>query len=211
MARSSSLVDLSLTELGERIADRSPTPAAGVVTAAAGALGAALASMALRHSAGEGQSGVAAYQAGRAAELDALRAALLELVDGDARAFRGVLAAGRTFAGKVRDAALQEALRGAIEAPFEILESALSCLRILAAGCGDTDPRLASECDVAALLLWAASEGAHGLVATNARELTDGAERREREALAGNLRGQARTLRDAIRSSLAPSSERSEA
>jgi len=92
--------------------------------------------MALRRSAGEGAERI--WADGRADELDRLRERLGELADEERRALEGLAAADEAPAGEVaageRAEKLARARERALEAPFEVAETALAALRLAAVG-----------------------------------------------------------------------------
>lgn len=171
----------------DRLASAEPTPGGGGAAAAIAAMGAALLSMAARHSLGKSPAEpqrLALEAQLRASE--ALRARCSDLVGADARAFDRFMQAYRMPAAPAgpRSAAMQAALREAIEVPLECAQAALEGLR-LAAGCVEHCHR-----NVAA----DAAAGAHALhgavricalnAAVNAGSLADSAYAEEARAAA---------------------------
>ena len=167
------LVDLSLREFAARLAARTPTPGGGSMAACLAACGAALASMAFRFTSGEKFAEVEADMTRRAQALDEARSRALELVDLDAKAYDGVTAAyGLPKANEAektdRKAAIQAAMKHALEVPFETMQVAIGALRLAAEGAGAINKNLASDCAVGASCLAAAVEGAFLNVRINA-------------------------------------------
>ncbi|MCZ6596209.1 MAG: cyclodeaminase/cyclohydrolase family protein [Planctomycetota bacterium] len=119
----SKLVDLSLRDFCERLGEGGGAPAGGSLAACLVATGAALGSMAFRSARGErpppGGTTSSIFQAARAEELDELRDRALDLVDRDAAALGALLASPA-------DKERRTALRGALEAPFETMEVAVT-------------------------------------------------------------------------------------
>ena len=116
--------------------------------------------------------------AGRVEELDRLRARSLALVDLDSRSYDAVTSAYKlpkaSDAEKAaRTAAIQTAMKGALDVPFETMQHALSALRLCAAGIGDINPNLVSDCATGATCLWSAAEAAFLNVRINAGSITD--------------------------------------
>jgi glutamate formiminotransferase/formiminotetrahydrofolate cyclodeaminase len=164
-SRNTGLADLSVRDLCRALAERTPTPSGGSMAAAVGALGAATASMTLRFAEGES----AAWQAGRADELQAAAERLCDLVERDAGVYDRVVAAKELAAGPERDAALAKAMRNALETPAEMMEACLGGLRLAAAGADAGMPaHLRCDCLAAAHALWAGLEDAYLMVHENA-------------------------------------------
>lgn len=88
------LVDLKITDFLDELASKESTPGGGAAAAIAGAMGAALGSMVIRLTIGkEGYEDVEDLFKEKLIETEKLRAQLTELVDLDANAFGGVIAA----------------------------------------------------------------------------------------------------------------------
>jgi len=192
------LADLTLTQFAECLSQRSATPGGGSVAANLAAQGSALAAMAFRFTSGEKYAAVESDMLRRIAELDKLRVRALDLVDRDSRAYDAVSAAYKlpksSDAEKSERAqAIQKALQGAVDVPYETMQTALSALSLCAAGAPDINKNLASDCATSALCLSAALESAWLNVRINAGSLadahfvaahSDGGERMRREARA---------------------------
>ena len=199
MAGRQKLVELSLSEFTARLAERTPTPGGGSVAAELAALGAALASMAFRFTSGQKHAAVEEAMARRADELDRLRRTALDLVDRDTDAYDAVTAAfkmpnGSEAEKSARARAVQEALRGALEAPLETMRAAVAGLRLCAEGAPDVNPNLASDCATGAVCLSSAAEGAALNVRINAASIQDEEYARARLAAAAEMLEEARTL-----------------
>lgn len=189
--------DSRLKEFIEAVAAKTPTPGGGSVSAAVGALGAALGVMAARFS--DAQEPEHA--------LDGLKGELLKLVDDDAEAYGQVNSAmalpkSTDEEKKRRKDALQNALGEAAEVPLKgmmFLVRALAALADLAPRC---NKHLASDLTGAAYFLEAALLGCGENVKINAAALVD-AVRRERlekehaRLVAEGSASRARILRDA--------------
>jgi formiminotetrahydrofolate cyclodeaminase len=172
------LIDLSLSAFAEKLAARTPTPGGGSQAAFLVASGTALVSMAFRFTSGEKFAAVQEAMAARVASLDELRPKGLALVDADSKAYDEVTAAyGLPKANDadkaMRAAAIQAALKGALDVPFETMHLALSGLELAAAGAADVNKNLASDCAVGASCLAAALEGAYLNVKINALSIKD--------------------------------------
>ena len=123
-----------LIDLLDAFASNSPVPGGGAAAAVGGALGVSLLVMAA--SLPKSRTGApeeAADLAEAAARLRPLRDTLVELIDADANAYRGVMAAMKlpkaTDAEKAaRTAALQEALKVATDVPLDVMRAAQQAL-----------------------------------------------------------------------------------
>ena len=116
--------------------------------------------------------------ASRVERLEELRGRALELVDRDSAAYDAVTAAYRmpkgTDAEKAqRSEAVQHGLRGALEVPLETMRAARDALLVAAAGAGDVNPNLASDCATGGWCLWSAAEAAALNVRINAGSIKD--------------------------------------
>jgi len=127
---------LSLDEFLEKLASSAPTPGGGSASALAGSLAAALVAMVGRITLGkkdEKYRAIAPEMEELTQRADELRAELLALADQDAEAFERVMAAYRLPKSTEEERAerqrvLQEALKGATEAPYQIAEA---CSKVL--------------------------------------------------------------------------------
>lgn len=172
------LVDSTLVEFADKLAARTATPGGGSMAAYLAACAAALVSMGYRFTSGEKFAAAEEAMAERASKLDALRKRALELVDADSSSYDGVTAAyGLPKANETqkveRAAAIQAALKHALETPFETMQTALEVLRLAAAGAPDVNKNLASDCAVGASCASAALEGAFLNVRINALSIKD--------------------------------------
>lgn len=197
------LIDLSLTAFAEKLAARTPTPGGGSQAAFLVASGAALVSMAFRFTSGEKFVAVETAMASRVKQLDELRPKALALVDGDSRAYDAVTAAfglpkSNDSEKAARTAAIQSALRGALEVPFETMRLALQALELSAAGARDINKNLASDCAVGSSCLAAALEGAFLNVKINALSIKDAAYVAERLAACDRMRARAAELASTV-------------
>lgn len=122
------------TSFIDALAAGTPTPGGGGAAAYVGALGSALSSM-VGNLTAAGKKVIDDPEEFSAclADLEDVRAELLDLVEGDARAFAPLAAAFRLPRGTEEEAArrkatIQEALVGAIEAPIAIMKA---CARVI--------------------------------------------------------------------------------
>ena len=126
--------EFALIDLLDAFASNSPVPGGGSAAALGGALGVSLLVMAA--SLPKSRTGApeeAADLAEAAARLRPLRDTLVELIDADASAYRGVMAAMRlpkdSDAEKAaRTSALQEALKVATDVPLDVMRAAQQAL-----------------------------------------------------------------------------------
>jgi len=196
MGRTGSPLELStaltLAGFARKAAEPGPVPGSGSVAAALGALGAGLASMALRATAGEstttrqddaqGAQGAQDHAQGAAATMEAL----LARVDADATAYARYLEA------RAGHGDLAEAVAGSIAVPREVAEQALAALERLERGLGSVRPRLRSEAFTASRALLAAVESACHTAGSNLPALDDPAERERVRTTLEALRARAR-------------------
>ncbi|MCC6406716.1 MAG: cyclodeaminase/cyclohydrolase family protein [Planctomycetes bacterium] len=207
MSPAQRLIDLSLSAFADELAARKPTPGGGSQAAYLVATGAALVSMAFRFTSGEKFAAVEAAMTARVAELDRLRPQGLALVDGDSKAYDAVTAAfalpKSTDPEKIaRTAAIQAAMKGALEVPFETMRLALAGLELAAAGAGDINKNLASDCAVGASCLAAALEGAFLNVKINALSIKDAGYVAERLAACERMRARSNELAAVVQAAI---------
>jgi glutamate formiminotransferase/formiminotetrahydrofolate cyclodeaminase len=173
------LVSLPVKQFVETTASESPAPGGGSVSAAVGALGAALGAMVANLSSHKrGWDDRWEFFSNWAVKGKALHEELIRLVDQDTEAFNAVLAAMRlpktTEAEQAeRHAAIQAATLGAIQVPFRIMEQALESMELLEAMATDGLPASVSDAGVGALCARAAVMGAFLNVRINAGDLDD--------------------------------------
>ena len=173
------LVGRSVIGFTEETAAESPAPGGGSVSAAVGALGAALGTMVANLSAHKrgwddrweefsnwAEQGKLAYEN------------LLELVDLDTQAFNQVMSAHRLQRGsdsekRARDEAIQEAARRAMEVPLQVMEQAFESMQLLESMAAIGNPASVSDAGVGALCARAAVRGGFLNVRINASDLED--------------------------------------
>jgi glutamate formiminotransferase/formiminotetrahydrofolate cyclodeaminase len=174
------LVNLPLEQFADETAGEAPAPGGGSVAAAVGALGAALGTMVANLSAHRRGWDERWEEFSRWADQgQGLKAELLTLVDEDTRAFNQVLVAlgmpkGSEGEKAARSAALEEATKGAIEAPLTVMRVATRAFPLLRAMAEQGLPASASDAGVGAICVRAAVRGAWLNVRTNAAGLKDG-------------------------------------
>jgi len=208
MSSSSKLTDLSLSAFAGALADKTPTPGGGSLSAYVIACGAATVSMACRFTTGEKYAAVQERMAELAAELDGLRTRALELVQADSDAYDRVTAAfgapkSNDAEKAARTAGIQAAMKGALEVPLETMRVAVGVLRLAAECAGSINGNLASDCGSGALCSLAGLEGALANVSINAASIKDAEYVAQRRAEAEALRSEGVRLAADVRAALA--------
>jgi glutamate formiminotransferase/formiminotetrahydrofolate cyclodeaminase len=200
------LVDMSLTAFVEETASESAAPGGGSIAAAVGAMGAALGTMVANLSSHKRGWDERWEEFSNWAETGkAFHSELLRLVDEDTVAFNRVMAAfglpnGNESETAQRHQAIQEATKGAIEVPLQVMMKACDSMEVMKEMARIGLPASASDAGVGALCARLAVRGAYLNVKTNAaniedkryieqilqqgRELDERAEELERETLA---------------------------
>ena len=131
------LIDMKITEFLDELASDAPAPGGGAAAAIAGAMGAALGSMVARLTIGkEEYADVEGLFKAKLEETEILRAKLTELVDLDANAFDGVIAAFRlpkdTEEEKAaRSAKILEEYKNAAEVPMDTVQACKKVIDLL--------------------------------------------------------------------------------
>jgi glutamate formiminotransferase/formiminotetrahydrofolate cyclodeaminase len=150
----------------DHVASAEPAPGGGSVSAAAGALAAALCAMVSRLTIGKKKyADVAAEMETTLSQAEELRRVLTDLVDKDTQAFDNLMVARRLPKETevqigARNEAMLKATKGAAEVPLEVMRTALSVLD-LAKGCAEKgNVNSVSDAGVAALMAKAAIAGA---------------------------------------------------
>jgi formiminotetrahydrofolate cyclodeaminase len=171
--------DGALRDYVEDAAARKPAPGGGSVSALAGALAASMSEMSANFTAGNKKfAAVDEEVRSLLRELQACREALLDLVDRDVSAYGAVDAAysmprGTDAERGARGDAIQSALRGAMQAPLDVMRQ---CARVadLARRLADVgNPNLITDVGVSAILAEAASAAARLNVEVNLKYLKD--------------------------------------
>ena len=161
------------------LASGEPTPGGGSAAALAGALGAALAAMVGRLTAGRPKyAAVDAAMQTIIAEADALRSRLVELVGEDAAAYEQVRAAYRLPKDTLdqqtaRATAIQQAMQGASRTPLATMEACLAVLRLADQAVAHGNPNASTDGAVGALLAHAGLRGAALNVRVNLAGIDD--------------------------------------
>ena len=175
----SALQQMTITAFADMTASESPAPGGGSISAYLGALSAALGAMVANLSAGkkgweERLDEFSAY----AEKGQAIKDALLKLVDEDTAAFNRIMAAfglpKATEAEKTaRKEAIQSATKGAIEVPLTVMKKSLEAMQLAKAMAEKGNPNSVSDAGVGALCARSAVMGAHLNVKINAGSVED--------------------------------------
>lgn len=164
----------------ERLAAATPTPGGGSAAAHAGAMGAALVGMVARLTHGKKAYAAVESRMGEiATQADGLRTSLGAAVARDAAAFESVMAALRLPKGtpqeaEARQAAVEQATRGAGEVPLEVASQAVTVIELAAEAVETGAKQAATDAASGAMLALAASRAAAMNVRVNAQSLQDG-------------------------------------
>ena len=194
------LVDRTVVAFAEETASESPAPGGGSDAAAVGALGAALGAMVANLSSHKrGWDGRWEEFSTWAERGKRCYDELLRLVDEDTAAFNRVLAAyglpkDAPEERAARTAAIQDAMRGAIEVPLRVMAAALEAMAVTRQMAEHGLPSSVSDAGVGALCARAAVRGAGYNVRINLSGLTDASFRREALARADDLERRAGAL-----------------
>jgi glutamate formiminotransferase/formiminotetrahydrofolate cyclodeaminase len=173
------LVDMTVRGFADELSTDSPAPGGGSVAALVGSLGAALAAMVANLTVGKKEH-EADWEEMKtvAVEGQALKDFFLAAVDRDTDAFNDLMAAfrlpGKSDTDKeAKQEAIQEALKGAIRVPFEVLERTLPVLALARQVAERGNPNARSDAGVAALSARAAARGAYYNVLINLKSIED--------------------------------------
>lgn len=160
------LADLQVTAFADLLGSDAPAPGGGSAAALEGALGAALTAMVCSLTVGKKKyADVQDLAIETKRKASALKARFLDVMDRDTEAFNVMSAAfamPKVTDGEkaARSAAIQAALVGCTETPFEMMELALESLELTASVLGKTNASAASDLGVSALSVKAAVQGA---------------------------------------------------
>jgi len=202
LARRIGAIEQSMAEFLEDVASASPTPGGGSVSALAGSLASALATMVARLTVGKQK--YAEHEArmreaeGRA---EAIRRELNDLVQEDARAYEGVLRASRLSQRTpeevaLRERALTEAARSATQVPLHTAEACVRALETVLEVASYGNPNAVSDAGVASWLARGGAEGAAWNVRINLHDLPE-AERADFESRIERSLARAKELHEA--------------
>lgn len=178
-ASHSNLVRMPLTDFADLTASESPAPGGGSIAAYVGALGAALATMVANLSAHKkGWDERWKEFSDWANRGERYKNDLVQLVDADTRAFNLVMTAfslpkSTDEEKQVRQRAIQDATRVAIEVPFRVMEASFGSMEVIKAMAEKGNPNSVSDAGVGALCARASVMGAYMNVRINAAGLED--------------------------------------
>jgi glutamate formiminotransferase/formiminotetrahydrofolate cyclodeaminase len=173
------LVDRTLEGFVEETASESPAPGGGSISASIGAMGAALATMVANLSSHKrGWDERWEEFSNWADKGKAYYIELLRLVDEDTNAFNRLMDAfglpkGSDVEKAARQAAIQEATKGAIQIPFKVMQTALAAMEVIEAMAEIGNPASVSDAGVGALCARSAVMGAFLNVRINCAGLAD--------------------------------------
>jgi len=173
------LIDRTLAGFVEATASESPAPGGGSISAAMGAMGAALATMVANLSSHKrGWDARWEEFSAWAEKGKALHDELLRLIDADTEAFNRIMEAfglpkGTPAEVAARQAAIQEATKGAIEVPLRVMRVACDAMEVVQAMAEIGNPASVSDAGVGALAARSAVMGAHLNVRINAKDVED--------------------------------------
>lgn len=167
------LVNMSLTDFANETASDSPAPGGGSISAYVATLGVSLGTMVANLSASK-TGWEASWQSFSdwAEKGQALKSRLLDLVDEDTAAFNKILEAFQLpkvtdDEKKIRQQAIHDATRYAIEVPYKVMEVSYSCFDLIAEMVAKGNPNSVTDAAVGALCIRTAVMGAHLNVKVN--------------------------------------------
>ena len=164
----------------EAVSRPTPTPGGGSVAAMAAALAASLGQMVAGLSSTKKSQAVHRPQLEQAArEFDKFKQALTEAVELDAASYEAVIAAHRLphtsdEEQRARQAAIEQALKGAVRVPFQVGRNAARLLYLLGQLEAASSPSMISDVRVACFMAAAALRGALENVEINLESIADG-------------------------------------
>lgn len=173
------LLDMNLRAFSDETASESPAPGGGSIAAYVGALGASLATMVANLSSHRRVWDERWEEFSEWAEKgQAIKDALLKMVDEDTNAFNEIIDAFRLPKGSdtektARKIAIQAATKNAIEVPFKVMELCLASFETIKAMAEFGNPNSVSDAGVGALCARAGVRGAYLNVKINSGDLED--------------------------------------
>ena len=199
LARRIGATEQSVAEFLEEVASAAPTPGGGSVSALAGSLGSALATMVARLTIGKQKYAEHDARMREAeAKAEALRRELFDLVAEDARAYEGFRSASRMSQRTpeevaLRERALADAARNATRVPLHTVEACVRALEVALEAATYGNPNAVSDAGVAAWLARGGAEGAALNVRINLADVPE-AERADFESRIERSLAQAKEL-----------------
>jgi glutamate formiminotransferase/formiminotetrahydrofolate cyclodeaminase len=163
----------------DQVASSSPAPGGGSVSAAAGALASALSSMVCRLTVGKKRFKDVQDELKQVLEkAEVIRKQMQEFIVKDAESFDKVMDAFKLpkytdEEKKRRDQAVQEATKGAIGVPLQVMEKALEALGVIKVVVEKGNPNMISDAGVSSLMARTAAEGAYLNVRINLNSVED--------------------------------------
>jgi len=200
------LAGMTLRAFVDELSSDAPAPGGGSVAALMGSLAAALAAMVANLTVGKkGQEGAWEEMKSVAVEAQQLKDFFLVQADRDAEAFNAVMAAIRLPAATegeraAKEAAIQEATKGAVRVPLEVLEKTLPVLALARRDAERGNPNARSDAGVAALAARAAARGAYYNVLINLKSIKDEAWVQKKLRAAEDLVARSERAADAVES-----------
>lgn len=174
-----SVAEMTLDGFADALASAEPVPGGGAAAAVAAALGASLTAMVVRLSLGRPRyADHAALHEEVLERSDAARVAFLELADADAQAYGAyrdarALPRGTEAEEATRAAASRDAARGAAQVPLDVVKACHAQIDLVERVAGRTNRNVASDLEVAALLLDSAARSAAANVRVNLSSVGD--------------------------------------
>jgi glutamate formiminotransferase/formiminotetrahydrofolate cyclodeaminase len=168
-----------LEQFIEEVASSSPAPGGGSVSAAAGALASALSSMVCRLTIGKKRFKDVEEELKQVLEkVEIIRKQMQEFIVKDAESFDKVMNAFKLpkytdEEKEKRNTAVQEATKGAIGVPLQVMEKALEALGIIKVVAEKGNPNMISDAGVSSLMARTAAEGAYLNVRINLNSIED--------------------------------------
>ncbi|WDF75872.1 glutamate formimidoyltransferase [Mucilaginibacter sp. KACC 22773] len=175
----SKLISMSLTDFADETASESPAPGGGSISAYVGSLGASLAGMVANLSSHKkGWDSRWLEFSDWAEQAQQYKDELLALVDLDTTAFNKIMESfslpkSTDEEKAVRDQAIQDATKYAIEIPFKVMQAALNSMEVIKAMVEIGNPNSVTDAGVAALCARTAVLGAFMNVKINASGYKD--------------------------------------
>lgn len=173
------LLNMNLREFANETASESPAPGGGSISAYVGSLGISLATMVANLSSHKRGWDDRWEEFGEWAERgQAIKDALLKMVDEDTNSFNAIMAAFRLPKGtpeekKARSQAIQAATKYAIEIPFKVMELSIASFEVIKAMAEIGNPNSVTDAGVGGLCARAAVHGAFMNVKINSGDLKD--------------------------------------
>jgi len=199
------LVGLSVRAFADEVSMDSPAPGGGSVAALCGALGAGLSAMVANLTVGKkGYEKVFGDLKRAAVAAQVLKDDFLRFVDEDTVAFNRVMDAFRMPKAtgeqiRERDAAVEEASKGATLVPLEVLKRSVNLLRLAKEVAKKGNKNSVSDAGVAGLAAQAAADGAFYNIRINLAGLKDAAFKKPTAREADELRKKAEQLGGELR------------